>query len=625
VEARISAAELAVATGDVAAAIELAREGVARAPRDVGLWRVLGQAELARGDGKAAEAAFSRALQFAPAMANLHLNHGLALQMAGEREAASRAWQRALTFAPDMIAADFNLGLMFAQSGNVDAAVAAFSHVLGVDPGHVAAYKSLGEVLFAAGRIDAWLDNFDRFRRHCPSALPMAVYALEAGAHRADFALVEATLDGIRDDTFVSVSAAEQVDCLEELLYLLLFFDVEPELMLALAQRYDGAAREVYGSPIARSNPRNPGPWRIGYLSADLRNHVMGKMIWQAIAHHDREHFEVHLYSMSNTRDEWTERFAANATRFSDVSALGDAAAADYIAGDDLDLLVDLSTHTRGARPGILARKPARVQITHVASAGTLGLSAIDFKLTDHYADLPGNEAFQIERMLPMDGCVYPYRYVAPTVEHLFERATLGIAADAFVIGAFVTPLKLSRRCLALWGEVLQKIPRAVLAFSPANPALRGSYLRLAAAVGIREDRIVFIPQGRNDAENQARYRVVDIVLDTMPFGGVNGTLEALAMLVPVVTLVGRRHGERTTYSILANLGVTETVAQSGREYVGTAQRLADDAEFRAQVRARIAAGIEDSPLVDMEQHARNLEAAYMRALLPGDPAVAGA
>jgi protein O-GlcNAc transferase len=621
VEARISAAELAVATGDVPAAIGLAREGVARAPRDVGLWRVLGQAELARGDGKAAEAAFARALQFAPAAANLHLNHGLALQMAGEREAASRAWQRALTFDPDMIAADFNLGLMFAQSGNVDAAVAAFNHVLGVDPGHVAAWKSLGETLFAGGRIDAWLANFDRFRMHCPNALPLAVYALEAGAHRADFALIETTLDGLREDRFVAASAVEHVDCLEELLYLLLFVDVEPELMLALAQRYDSAAREVYGAPMARSTPRNPGPWRIGYLSADLRNHVMGKMMWQAIAQHDRTQFEVHLYSMSSARDEWTERFAANATRFSDVSALGDAAAAAHIAADDLDVLVDLATHTRGARPGILARKPARVQITHVASAGTLGLSAIDFKLTDHFADLPANEAFQIERMLPMNGCVYPFRYIAPTVAHLFDRVTLGIAADAFVIGAFVTPLKLSRRCLALWGEVLQRIPRAVLAFSPANPALRGSYQRLAGAVGIGEDRIVFIPQGRDDSENQARYRVVDIVLDTMPFGGVNGTLEALAMLVPVVTLVGRRHGERTTYSILANLGVTETVAQSGREYVGIAQRLADDPVFRGEVKARIAAGIEDSPLVDMEQHARNLEAAYMRALLPGDPA----
>ncbi len=143
----------------------------------------------------------------------------------------------------------------------------------------------------------------------------------------------------------------------------------------------------------------------------------------------------------------------------------------------------------------------------------------------------------------------------------------LGIPADTVVIGAFVSGLKLSRRCLSLWREVLERVPRAKLAFSPVNPGARALYLRLAAAAGIAAERLMFVPQGRDDAENQARYTLVDFVLDTMPFGGVNGTLEALDMGVPVVTLVGRRHGERTSYSILANLGVTETVAQSGREY----------------------------------------------------------
>ena len=100
-----------------------------------------------------------------------------------------------------------------------------------------------------------------------------------------------------------------------------------------------------------------------------------------------------------------------------------------------------------------------------------------------------------------------------------------------------------------------------------------------------------------------------------MPFGGVNGTLEALDMTVPVVTLVGKRHGERTTYSILRNLGVTATVAQTGRDFVDIAVRLADDAAFRTSVRAAIAAGIVHSPLTDMAAHTRHLEAAYLAAI----------
>src|SRR4029450_6174253 len=133
--------------------------------------------------------------------------------------------------------------------------------------------------------------------------------------------------------------------------------------------------------------------------------------------------------------------------------------------------------------------------------------------------------------------------------------------------------------------------------------------------LGIAADRLLFLPQGRDDAENQARYTIVDFVLDTMPFGGVNGTLEALDMGVPVVTLVGRRHGERTSYSIIANLGVTDTVAQSGREYVDIAARLADEPAFMASVRASIRARLAGSMLTDMTGHTRHLEAAYVAAL----------
>ena len=290
--------------------------------------------------------------------------------------------------------------------------------------------------------------------------------------------------------------------------------------------------------------------------------------------------------------------------------------AARRIAAADLDLLVDLSTHTKGAKPGILALKPARVQLTHVASAGVVGLRAIDFKLTDAFADIPDNQAFQIETLLPMAGCVYPYRHIEPAAEHPFHRDRLNIRRDAMVVGAFVNPLKLSRRCLSLWREVIERVPGALLAISPLSPEARGVYVRLLTAASIPLQRVIVLPQGRNDEENQARYNVIDFTLDPLPYGGVNGTLEALDMGVPVVTLCGKKHGERTSYSILENLGVHETVASSGSEYVDIAVRLATEGEFMSRVRIAIKAGLADSTLTDMPRHTRALEAAYEEALM---------
>jgi protein O-GlcNAc transferase len=158
-------------------------------------------------------------------------------------------------------------------------------------------------------------------------------------------------------------------------------------------------------------------------------------------------------------------------------------------------------------------------------------------------------------------------------------------------------------------------LPKARLAFSPINPAYAPLYERLVAAAGIDVGRILFLPQAPTDAENQARYALIDFVLDPMPYGGVNGTLEALDMEVPVVTLVGKRHAERTSFSILSNLGVAQTIAHSGSEYVAVAVRLANDRPFMEDVRTAIRAGLERSPLTNMRAHARNLEDAYVEAL----------
>jgi predicted O-linked N-acetylglucosamine transferase (SPINDLY family) len=612
-EARSAAVSAAAAAGDAEAAATLMADVAASA--SPALLRACGLACLALHEAGAAAPFFEAALAREPSDAETHYNLGVALQMQRRHADAARSYQRALVCNPSLIAADFNLGVLFTELGNRDGALAAFGQVLAHDPRHVAAHKNLCEVLLGAGRIDAWLAQFRRFEQQCPAALALAVQALEACHYAGDFAGVERYLEGLRQERFGAANETELADALEQLLYLLLYFDVEPQMLHRFARTYDETATHVYGAPLPRRSRRKPGKLRIGYLSADLRDHVMGKMIYQAIRHHDRSRFEVHLYALSEVRDAWTVRFEACTDALTPLAGLDDRAAVERIAADDLDILVDLNTHTKGARPAILARKPARVQITHIASAGTTGLAAIDFKLTDRYADVPENQEDQLEPLLAMSGCVYPYRHIEPAQGRPHRREALGLAGDAVVIGAFVNPLKLSRRCLTLWREVLERLPRARLAFSPLDPGLRESYRRIVTAAGIPAERLVFVPASADEAVNQARYALVDLVLDPMPFGGVNGTLEALDAGVPVVTLLGKRHGERTSYSILANLGVTATVASTGRDYVALAVRLAEDEAFARQVRHDIRAGLARSPLTDMVAHARNLEAAYVEAL----------
>ena len=619
-DARVARARVALDMHDAERARDLALAGLALQRDDARLWDVLGLAYLRLDNATGAVEALGRAVAATPRSASAHFNLAVALQTAGQIPAAEVAYRRALGIDPALTSARYNLAALWQANGAPRQAATAYREVIATEPANVNARKNLAESLLAAGDIDGFVESARAFEAACPDSLTMAALALEAYQYRGDFAGVERVLDGIRRKRYRTADDAELVDALETLLYVLLFFDVEPKLMFDLARVYDAAAGTVYGTPLPPRETRRPGKLRIGYLSGDFRDHVMGKMMHAAIGHHDRSRFSLYLYALSAETDQWTARFRAIADSYTVIAQLSESQAALRIAGDDLDLLVDLSTHTKGAKPGILARKPARVQVTHIGSAGTVGLSAIDYKLTDRYADLPEDTEFQIEAPLVMDGCVYPFRELATNHDAAPARASLGIGEDAVVLGAFVNPLKWSRRCLALWREVLEQLPRARLAISPVAAHWRDVYFRLAGSAGIEAHRMVVVPQGRGDGENQARYDVVDFVLDPMPFGGVNGVLEPLAAGVPVVTLLGRRHGERSAYSILTNLGVSETIAHTAREYLDIAVRLANDRAFAKSVRASIASGLADSPLTDRVGHTRALERAYLEALIAKVP-----
>jgi predicted O-linked N-acetylglucosamine transferase (SPINDLY family) len=322
----------------------------------------------------------------------------------------------------------------------------------------------------------------------------------------------------------------------------------------------------------------------------------------------------VHLYSLAPiaNEDSLSERFRASSDAFVRLAEDDDAAAARRIASDDLDLLVDLMGHSAFSRPGIIARKPARVIVTHLGYHGSLGLSAVDYKVTDAVADLRENAAFQVEELLPLDTCLLPLRrFRAPIAQN--SRAELGIEPDAVVCATFVGAQKLSPRCLALWRAILRAVPKAILLFSPQRDDDRAALVRRLTGFGIAADRTCFSAYVRESLHD--RYAVVDLALDSLPYTGGDTTIAALSAGVPMVTRAGVRHAERVTTSILRHAGLADLVAESDQAYVGLAIRLATDDAFRSAQRDRIRAALSDNPLTDPATYTRALENAYIRAL----------
>lgn len=585
------------------------------APTRAEAWNGLGSALAKQGNRERARACFERAVQAAPEDALGYYNLATIQQGLGLTAKARANFRQVIALKPDYTEAIYNYGVLLRELGQDELAIKCLQRVIAIDPRFEEAYWQLRPTLLAAGRIHEWLANLDAYERNFPKSARHALYLIESDFYLGKPDAVRQHLDQAIAEALKVDDEEQAIELLEELLYVALFFDIAPSDVLSLYRRYDEMTKRSFPR-LPPPQPRDPRRRvKIAYLSGDVRAHVMGKMLHEIVKRHDQKRFEVTLYALGLKEDSFTNELAQRCEHFVRLGGMSAEDAAMRIRADDIDVLIDCSTHTRGSEPGIVIKRPARCQITHVASSGALGSSSIDFKLTDQYSDIPENQQYLIERLLPMNGCVYPYRHVEAAAVPHYRRSVLGLADETILFGAFVQILKLSPRLLQVWKRVLARLPHAKLAFSPGQFSQRQGYINWCKAAGIHESQITFIDPGRNDAENMARYGLIDLVMDTFPYGGVNGTLEALDAGVPVVALAGKRNQERTSLSILSNLDVPELIVHSEREYIDMACKLALDRQLRKQLRDKIKAKLSQSVLTDMDVHVRHLEAAYMTAL----------
>ena len=619
----LSVAAEHAAAGRTADAIAAYRKALDISPSLAEVHHNVGALLYATGHVAAAELSFAEAQRqkpqwLAPALALGHLYFN-----SGRYADAERAFERACLLDPDSLEALGNLGLSLQRLARYSLAQPYLERARKLAPTDTRAWFALRTNLLLLGRLEEALQDFLRFETGAPLSAELVTTGLMFSRFLGDPAYEEKYRSLAVDWPY----RPDQADLAAVTVSRLQYCDVTRELIGRIYADYNRLQQQNRGSapPLALRRETANGVIRLGYLSADFRGHVMGRLMLDLLAAHDRTRFDVRLYSLAPAvnEDALTREFRALVPSFTQLADFDDAAAAHLIAADHLDLLVDLMGHSSFSRPGILLWKPAPVIITHLGYHGCIGLEQVDFKLTDSFADLADAAAYQIERPLALDCCVLPMRRVIPAKQDITTRTELGIPENAVVFGVFVSLLKLSPRCLSLWAQILTRNRSAVLAFSPKKNSERPIYLRRLAAFGIAPGQVVFISCSDDEALDRTRYRLLDAVLDTVPYTGGDTTAAALDMAVPVVTLAGERHAERVSYSLLGHLGVTQTVAHSDQEYVAIACKLAEEAEWRAAVAASIAARLPGSGLADMVGYTRSLESAYQRALAQNPTAIA--
>jgi predicted O-linked N-acetylglucosamine transferase (SPINDLY family) len=526
---------------------------------------------------------------------------------------AERCFRVAIALAPDAAAAHGNLGYALMRLGRTPDALPPLRRARELAPTDERLWLLLRKALLEGGREQDALEDFLRFERGATLSAKVIGVGFAYARYVPDPAFEQKYLRLALQWPFTAADAQVAASVVAGLQY----HDVSQETLLRVYRAYDELMQAQRGgrpdlAPLRDANvPERP--LRVGYLSADFRRHVMGWIMLEVMSRHDRTRIEPYAYSLAPAahEDATTQAFRERTAGFARLAGVDDLTAAQRIAADRIDVLVDLMSHSGGARPGILVHKPAPVIVEHLGLHGAIGLRQADFRITDDVADLPDASRWQLERPLRMQGAVIPIRRVDATRAPSPPRPR-----DATVVfGAFASLVKLSPMCLRTWRRVLDAVPGSVLVFSPWHEWERDHYLRRARCLDIETSRVRFLAATQDEAVDRARYRVIDIALDAFPYTGGDSAATALAEGVPLVTLCGRRHAERVATSLLTHLRVTDTIAHSEDEYVEIAVALARDPLRQAALVARIEAALPADAASAMEPYTRSFEDALERAV----------
>ncbi len=392
------------------------------------------------------------------------------------------------------------------------------------------------------------------------------------------------------------------------LFYMLYAADATPESVYEESRRFFA----LYGEPLVRKirpHRNNPDPNRkikIAYVSPDLRNHTIMKLLPAVLENHDRTQFDVSFYSVGSIRDQVTDHIAKT-NRLVSLRPFAEDIAAQTRA-DEIDILIDLAGHTMDvAAHLVFAMKPAPVQVSWLGAFNTTGMPTIDYYIGDPYQPCPGTEHLFSETVYRLPRINESYR---PT-------ADIGIAESPFfnngyiTFGSFNDPRKITRDVIKMWAAILHMAPGSKLLFKFRHlekPIWQERLRNWLGEDGISGERFRF--EGASPPlEYLCAWSELDIALDPFPYNGSTTTMDALWMGVPVVSLAGRLAVSCCGSAILSTVGLP--VSQTADEYIRTALFLVDTIPKTPQIRRNVRQALVGSALMDERGLMRDVETAF--------------
>jgi protein O-GlcNAc transferase len=626
--------------GDFGEAERTIAKAAERNPRLAEPWFTRGCALHRLDRSQEALAAFDRALSIKPAFAEALINKGSLLIAAKRYTEALASFEVAIAVNPAFAEAWNNRGTVLSELGRHRDAVESYDRVLQIRPGVVETLINRGTALLALGRFAEALASYEEALTAGPrsaSALTgraNALFALKryeeaARDYGAAFAIEPESPYALGNRAFcnlhccawrslnddkarITAGLAAHERIVNPFQSLALCEASENQLRAAalwMGDKYPGASREPWRGERYRNDKI-----RIAYLSADFTEHAVATTMAGVFEHHDKERFETIALSLKG-RDETAMRARLKRTfdRFIDIENRSDTEAAEMLRAMEVDIAVDLMGFTGECRPGILALRPAPVQVNYLGFPGTMGASHIDYILADRTVLPEASWGYYAENVAYLANSYLPNDATRSIADQTPPRGEAGLPDTGFVFASFNSSYKFSPAIFTIWMRLLHGIGTSVLWLPHSNPAAVDHLKREAEKRGIAGERLVFAPFIPKAEDHLARLKCADLFLDTLPYNAHTSACDALWAGVPVITCMGSAFAGRVGASLLNAIGLPELIAGSLAEYEALALKLARDGAMLSTLKAKLHSHRSTHPLFDTQAFTRDLESLYIK------------
>lgn len=345
---------------------------------------------------------------------------------------------------------------------------------------------------------------------------------------------------------------------------------------------------------------------KIGFLSADFREHPVGYYLLDFLKEIKNYNFVLTAYSNNLFEDNYTKLLKLDFDEWRDINQVNDKNLADLIYEDSVDILVDMSGHSGDNRLPVFSYKPALMQISWAAYLASTGMKEIDYIIGDHYSTPKNDSKNYVEKILQLPE-IWSCLSISD-IKNIPTASTPALKNNYITFGCFNNLNKINKNLISIWSRILYQIPNSKIFLKNSQFSInvnKDNILRVFEENKIKPERIILESDSPRN-KFLSNYNNVDIALDTFPYNGGTTSFELSWMCVPLLTIKGDRFVSKCGESINNNLNMHDWIADNEEDYIRRAILFSSNVNELENVRKKLRIFSRNSSLFDMKKYANN-------------------